>query len=99
MNIDPDNYTDAELFDLLGLLNPKNWTIIFLKNRIIAKSFMIPIINGIWFTVCFSLPFGGIQVIFCGDFFQLPPVGSLTEVETGNFCFEFQEQSDCCQYM
>lgn len=29
--------------------------------------------------------FGGIQIIFCGDFFQLPPVDSV------NFCFESEE--------
>ena len=28
-------------------------------------------------------PFGGIQVIFCGDFYQLPPVG-----KENTFCFE-----------
>jgi ATP-dependent DNA helicase PIF1 len=33
-------------------------------------------------------PFGGIQVIFTGDFFQLPPVGNPTEPETEMFCFE-----------
>ena len=35
-----------------------------------------------------NLPFGGMQVIFTGDFFQLPPVGNFGEPETENFCFE-----------
>jgi ATP-dependent DNA helicase PIF1 len=33
-------------------------------------------------------PFGGIQVIFSGDFFQLPPVGDTNEPDTQRFCFE-----------
>ena len=33
-------------------------------------------------------PFGGMQVIFTGDFFQLPPVGTDGEPETEQFCFE-----------
>ena len=36
-------------------------------------------------------PFGGIQLIFSGDFFQLPPVGEKEEPETQQFCFESDE--------
>jgi len=37
---------------------------------------------------CNPKPFGGIQLIFSGDFFQLPPVGNRDEIETMQFCFE-----------
>jgi ATP-dependent DNA helicase PIF1 len=33
-------------------------------------------------------PFGGIQLIFSGDFYQLPPVGDITDADTQRFCFE-----------
>ena len=32
-----------------------------------------------------SLPFGGIQIILCGDFLQLPPV---TKGKEKRFCFQ-----------
>lgn len=32
--------------------------------------------------------FGGIQLVFCGDFFQLPPVGDNEDPSTKRFCFE-----------
>ena len=35
--------------------------------------------------------FGGIQVVFSGDFFQLPPVGDKGEPDTQRFCFESEE--------
>jgi len=37
---------------------------------------------------CSAMPFGGMQVIFTGDFFQLPPVGTDGEPDTEKFCFE-----------
>jgi ATP-dependent DNA helicase PIF1 len=37
-----------------------------------------------------SLPFGGIQVVLCGDFFQLPPVGKSNETPT-KFAFEAEK--------
>lgn len=33
-------------------------------------------------------PFGGIQLLFSGDFYQLPPVGDNTDAATKQFCFE-----------
>ena len=36
-------------------------------------------------------PFGGIQLIFSGDFFQLPPVGDHLEPDTQRFCFESED--------
>jgi len=32
--------------------------------------------------------FGGIQLVFTGDFYQLPPVGNNSEPDTNSFCFE-----------
>ena len=39
-------------------------------------------------------PFGGIQIVFSADFYQLPPVPTPGEPETGEFCFESQRWDD-----
>jgi len=38
-----------------------------------------------------ATPFGGIQVVFSGDFFQLPPVGDERDISTCQLCFESPE--------
>ena len=43
------------------------------------------------------LPFGGIQIIFSGDFYQLPPVGNTDEPETEQFCFESNKWNSIIQ--
>jgi ATP-dependent DNA helicase PIF1 len=37
---------------------------------------------------CNGKPFGGIQLIFTGDFFQLPPIPDQGEPTSGEFCFQ-----------
>tara|TARA_B100001121_G_scaffold310481_1_gene341743 strand:- start:3550 stop:4881 length:1332 start_codon:yes stop_codon:yes gene_type:complete len=41
-----------------------------------------------------TTPFGGMQIIFAGDFYQLPPVGDEKEPDTINFCFESEIWDD-----
>lgn len=36
----------------------------------------------------YEIPFGGIQIVFSGDFYQLPPVGQNECPDTSEFCFE-----------
>lgn len=40
-------------------------------------------------------PFGGIQVIFSGDFYQLPPVEDYNSLNSKLFCFQHPSWFDC----
>jgi ATP-dependent DNA helicase PIF1 len=36
----------------------------------------------------YTKPFGGIQLVFIGDFFQLPPIADYDDPASGEFCFQ-----------
>lgn len=66
-------YTDVLIIDEVSMMSEKIFNLLDLIAKKVRKN---------------QKPFGGIQLVFCGDFFQLPPVGSELEPETCNFCFE-----------
>ncbi|KAJ4455383.1 putative ATP-dependent DNA helicase PIF1 [Paratrimastix pyriformis] len=50
-----------------------------------------------------DLPFGGIQLVLCGDFFQLPPVTTTLELSGGGaakkYCFEAASWARCVPFV
>jgi ATP-dependent DNA helicase PIF1 len=65
--------TDILIVDEVSMMSQKIFELLDLIGKTIRKN---------------KLPFGGIQVIFSGDFYQLPPVGTKDKQKTINFCFE-----------
>ncbi len=66
----------------------KNARVLIIDEISMLHSYRLDMIN----TICKLTrqspePFGGLQVILCGDFFQLPPI---TEEGFGNSCFAFK---------
>ena len=68
------NKVDILIIDEISMMSKKLFEILDTIARKIKKKF--------------TTPFGGIQIIFSGDFYQLPPVGDKKEKETMEFCFE-----------
>jgi ATP-dependent DNA helicase PIF1 len=66
--------TDILIVDEVSMLSLKLFTILDFIAKRIKK---LP-----------NTPFGGMQIIFAGDFYQLPPVGEESDPDTQNFCFE-----------
>lgn len=65
--------TNILILDEVSMLSKKIFEIIEEIGRIVRKS---------------NSPFGRMQVIFTGDFYQLPPVGTDGDPDTERFCFE-----------
>ena len=66
--------TDILIVDEVSMMSLKLFELINLVGKEVRKS---------------NRPFGGIQVIFSGDFYQLPPVASgSSNLEDSQFCFE-----------
>jgi len=77
--------TDILVIDEISMLSLKLFNLINAIGKIIRKN---------------QKPFGGIQLVFSGDFFQLPPVGDKDDPDTQRFCFESDDwnlifQRDC----
>jgi ATP-dependent DNA helicase PIF1 len=75
------NIIDVLIVDEVSMLSLKVFRILDLIGRKIKKR---P-----------DLPFGGIQIIFSGDFYQLPPVGNVDDPESQKFCFESNLWQEC----
>ena len=69
------NWENVELLiiDEVSMLSLKLFKILDMIGRKIKKK---------------AIPFGGIQLIFVGDFYQLPPIGNEDDKESSMFCFE-----------
>jgi ATP-dependent DNA helicase PIF1 len=67
------NSTDILIVDEVSMMSQKIFEILVKLSTIIRKSTYL---------------FGGIQVIFCGDFFQLAPVPNYNDELTEKFCFQ-----------
>lgn len=69
----PWNKTDILILDEVSMLSMKLFDLLNEIGKKMRRSF---------------LPFGGIQLIFSGDFYQLPPVGDKDDPGSLSFCFE-----------
>ena len=68
--------TDVLVIDEVSMLSLKLFTLLNAIGQTIRKNLK---------------PFGGIQLIFSGDFYQLPPVGNRDDPDSMRFCFESPE--------
>jgi ATP-dependent DNA helicase PIF1 len=90
---EPKNIIDTVLRSKRLLKNWKSTKVLIVDEVSMMSKKIFNILNEIGKRARLSqLPFGGIQVIYTGDFFQLPPVGNnMDDPGTEDFCFESEE--------
>ena len=75
-----------------NIYKKKNWintNILIIDEISMMSSKILSILDGIAKKVRKNnRPFGGMQIIFSGDFYQLPPISSKNNTEQTQFCFE-----------
>jgi ATP-dependent DNA helicase PIF1 len=75
-----------------NIYKKKNWTntnILIIDEISMMSSKILTILDGIAKKVRKNnRPFGGMQIIFSGDFYQLPPISSKNDTQPMQFCFE-----------
>ena len=75
-----------------NIYKKKNWTntnILIIDEISMMSSKILTILDGIAKKVRKNnRPFGGMQIIFSGDFYQLPPISCKNDTEQMQFCFE-----------
>lgn len=75
-----------------NIYKKKNWintNILIIDEISMMSSKILTILDGIAKKVRKNnRPFGGMQIIFSGDFYQLPPISSKNDTEQAQFCFE-----------
>lgn len=87
---EPNNIIESVLKSNRALKNWRSSKILIIDEVSMMSKKIFNILNEIGKRVRHSsLPFGGIQVVFTGDFFQLPPVGNnINDQGSEDFCFE-----------
>jgi len=88
-NGDPNAIVARVLKNKASVANWRKVAVLILDEVSMLSAKLINIIDDIGRRVRrIPTPFGGIQVVFTGDFFQLPPVPTEGEPDTELFCFE-----------
>ena len=86
---EPEKIVEQIFSNKRALKNWKSVKVLIIDEVSMMSAKMFDVLNRIGKMIRRSdQPFGGIQIILTGDFYQLPPIENKGEPESGKFCFE-----------